>query len=84
MPHYLEADRTTVATGPWYPVHVERSADNWDIGSAGYAKDPETTVVQYPDQTGMEAADRSLGFNVALGAAQLAHSVEVVFTERGQ
>jgi hypothetical protein len=79
MPNYLEADTTRVATGPWYLVEVARSAENWDLGSAGFAADPEVVTVEYPDQASMAAADRPLGFGVAM-----AHAVEIVHVERGQ
>lgn len=79
MPNYLDADTTRVATGPWGGVEVARSAANWDLGSTGYADDPEITVVAYPDPESMDAADRPLSFGVAMAGA-----VEVTYTGEGQ
>lgn len=76
MPIYLEAGTARVGDMPAYPG---RTADQWDLGSAGYDPGSVVEVVAYPDQAQMEAADRPLGFGVAIASA-----VEVVYTEQGQ
>lgn len=81
MSHNTLREVTTVAGGPYRPETVDRTVGAWGLADYGYEMDgePEVTVVAYPAEVSMAAADRPLGFGVALAGA-----VQVVPTERGQ
>lgn len=81
MSHNTLREVTTVAGGPYRPDTVDRTAGSWGLADYGYDMDgePAVTVVEYPDQVHMAAADRPLSFEVAMAGA-----VQLVPTERGQ
>jgi hypothetical protein len=86
MSRNLGREVTTVAVGPYSPVTIGRGEGAWGLGDTGYdfGDHADATVVEYPDQASIAAAERPLGFEVALGAGTMARSVEVVIPEQGR
>ena len=81
MGHNTLREVTTVGVGPYGPDTVGRMVGAWGLGDHGYdlGGEPEVVVVEYLDRSGMDAADRPLGFGVAMASA-----VEVQYTGQEQ
>lgn len=81
MSHNTLREVTTVAGDQYGPETIGRMAGAWGLGDHGYDMDGGSvvTVVAYPAEVSMDAADRPLGFGVAMAGA-----VEVVYTGQEQ